>query len=47
MEDLKINQIEIASTVNVMSRKMGTIVTAVDGTFKATATMVIEQDLKI
>ena len=47
MDDLKINQIEIASTVNVMSRKMETIVTAVDGTFKATATMVIEQDLKM
>ena len=47
MDDLKINQIEIASTVNVMTRKMETIVNAVDGTFKATATMVIEQDLKM
>ena len=47
MDDLKINQIEIASIVNVMTRKMETIVNAVDGTFKATATMVIEQDLKM
>ena len=47
MDDLKINQIEIASTINIMSRKMETIVSAVDGTFKATATMVIEQDLKM
>ncbi len=47
MDDLKINQIEIASTVNVMTRKMQTIVSAVDGSFKATATMIIEQDLKM
>ena len=33
--------------MNSMGRKMETIVSAVDGTFKATATMVIEQDLKM
>ena len=47
VDDLKVNQAEIVSTMNVMGRKMETIVSAVDGTFKATATMVIEQDLKM
>ena len=47
MENLKVNQIKIVSTVNVMNQKIAAIVTAVGCTFKATATMVIEQDLKM
>jgi len=47
MENLQINQNEIAGTVNMMSRQMVTIVKAIDGTFKATATLVIEQDIKM
>ena len=47
VDDLRINQIEITSTMNTMGRKMETMVSAFDGSFKATATMVIEQDLKM
>jgi hypothetical protein len=47
MEDLKINQNEIASTMYLTQQQMGTIISAVDGNFKSTATMIIEQDIKM
>ena len=44
--DLSINQKEIAGTVSVLSKKMDTISTTVQGTYKATATLILEQDIK-
>ena len=43
VDDLTVNQIETVSTMNAMGQKTETIVSAVDSTFKATATMVIDK----
>jgi len=47
MEDVTINQNQIANTVNNNNKQMGTIANAVDGYTKSTGTILIEQDLKM
>jgi len=47
MEDVTINQNQIANTVNNINKQMGTIANAVDGYTKTTSTILIEQDLKM
>ena len=47
MEDVTINQNQIANTVNNINKQMSTIANAVDGYTKSTGTILIEQDLKM
>ena len=47
MDDITVNQHQIANTVNRINKQMGTIANAVDGFTKSTGTIVIEQDLKM
>jgi hypothetical protein len=47
LEDLKVNNNELVSSVNLVTKQMTTETSALNGHFKSTATMVMEQDIKM
>jgi hypothetical protein len=47
LHDLKVNNNELVSSVNQVPKQMNTVTTALNGHFKSTATMVMEQDIKM
>jgi hypothetical protein len=47
LEDLKVNNNELVSSVNLVTKQMTTVTSALNGNFKSTATMVMEQDIKM
>jgi hypothetical protein len=47
LEDLKVNNNKLASSVNLVTKQMTTVTSALNGNFKSTATMVMEQDIKM
>jgi hypothetical protein len=47
MEGLKINQDELATTINTMTKRLQLYGDLIRGTFQATATLTMEQDLKM
>ena len=47
LEDLKVNNNELVSSVNLVTKQMTTVTSALNGHFKSTATMVMEQDIKM
>jgi hypothetical protein len=47
LDDLKVNNNKLVSLVNLVTNQMTTVMPALNGHFKSTATMVMEQDIKM